>query len=193
MLNKLFVLTGMLIVGLSIPAHLDAVEITRLPYPRTANLYLAPGIHDDQARILAKWDVVVLSAAVQDVSPNAIRVLRRENPDIVILAYFPSNEMPVERLDEYDGEDGPFHKIFRGISDNWWLENTDGEILSQWPGNQTLNVTNLSPKDRNNERWNTYFPIASIDMSWQRVFGMESFMTACGTRSRHFFRMNSST
>lgn len=158
MVNKLFVLVGILLVGWFIPLDLDAIALERLPYPRTANLYLAPGINNDQARALAKWDVLVLSAAVQDVSPNVFRILRNENPDIVILAYFPSNEMPVDRLDEYDGKDGPFHKIYRGIERNWWLRNTDGEIQSQWPGNQTLNVTNLSPKNRAGERWNTYLP-----------------------------------
>lgn len=176
LLNTKIVLGGALaIIALLFSGPVNAAGISHLTYPRTANIYLAPAISDAQAKVLARWDVVVLSAAAQDVSPGIFATLKNKNPDIVVLAYFPSNEMPIEELDNMESAQGPFHKIFNGISNKWWLRNTDGDIMSQWPGNQTLNVTQLSPKNRNGLRWSDYLPqkIDSVVMDtgkWDGVF-----------------------
>ncbi|MBN2120516.1 MAG: hypothetical protein JW734_05635 [Candidatus Omnitrophica bacterium] len=99
------------------------------PYPRLAKYFLHPRIWDKAwVEELAKWDVVILDMEVQ-AEPQDIELLRKLNPDIVILAYITSEEF----LPELTGEDYPLRtEILSNIKENWWLKDTQGNKISAW-------------------------------------------------------------
>lgn len=116
-------------------------------YPRLANLYLKTPLDANDAEQLAKWDVIILGMQEQANSPEIIKQIRENNPNITILAYVASQEFPVERMDILEPANGPWHKLYNGIHDDWWLYKSSGEKFSSWPGNYSLNV---------HSEWNTY-------------------------------------
>lgn len=135
---------------------LTAHALNETKFPRLANIFLKTPISDYEADQLAKWDVVVLGMQAQDTDPEIFDYLKIQNPDIVILAYVPSAEFPLSRIDILESPNGPWHQLASGLSDSWWLRDQNGIIVSFWAGNQSLNPTNMAPLI-NNERWNTYF------------------------------------
>ena len=126
-------------------------DLSKYDYPRLANLYLKTPITDDEAEQLAQWDLVVLGMQAQDTSPEKIRKMRKLNPDIKILAYVASQEFPEKNYVNIESKNGPWHKLYEGITDDMWLYKSNGNRFSSWPGNYSMNVTNSSS-------WNTYLP-----------------------------------
>ncbi|MDI3496579.1 MAG: hypothetical protein PWQ35_600, partial [Patescibacteria group bacterium] len=73
----------------SIPILTMGKEI-KSTYPRLANYYLKWDLNTKEAQELAKWDLLILDMEVQENSPEALKEIRRLNPDIIILAYITS-------------------------------------------------------------------------------------------------------
>ncbi|MFA6027940.1 MAG: putative glycoside hydrolase [Patescibacteria group bacterium] len=144
----------------------NSLDLSTINYPRLANIFLKTPITDDEAEQLAKWDVLVFGMQAQSNSAEQIRYIREQNPDVIILAYVASQEFPVARLDEIESADGPWHKLYSGIQDDWWLYKSNGEKFSSWPGNYSLNV---------HSGWNTYLAnfmhdeVISTDL-WDGIF-----------------------
>ncbi|MBI5621335.1 VCBS repeat-containing protein [Candidatus Falkowbacteria bacterium] len=126
-------------------------------YPKLANYFLQTPISDADAMALARWDVVILGMQAQDTSPQQIQKIRQLNPQVKILAYVASQEFPASRYTTLESAAGPWHALYAGIAEQWWLLRPDGTHFSSWPGNWSLNVTNSAPVV-NNQRWNTYLP-----------------------------------
>lgn len=123
--------------------------------PKTANYFLHWSLSESKARELAKWDLLVLDMEVQENSSEQLRLIRQLNPDIKILAYITSQNL----FDSWvnSNESVLRKKLSTGISDSWWLRNTSGERLSDWPNAYVLNITNYSPQV-NGQRYNDYLP-----------------------------------
>ena len=136
--------------------NLQAVSLNNEKFPRLANIFLKTPITLSEAEQLANWDLVVLGMQAQDTDPEVFNILRSKNPDIIILAYVPSAEFPVSRLDILESPNGPWHQLFSGINSQWWLKDQWGGIVSFWPGNQSLNPSNAAPLI-NGERFNNYY------------------------------------
>ena len=110
-------------------------------YPRLVNLYWKTPVTKDDAKLLAQWDMLVLSMAAQLDSAEAIRYLRQLNPDIIILAYTSATEIPKERLTILEPEGhGLWHQLIAGLSEEWYLKTYDGQTVSWWPGNVSMNL-----------------------------------------------------
>ena len=57
-------------------------------YPKLANYYhCPPRIDSSQAKALARWDLIVVNYNVASTSPESIRQIRAQNPNIKILAW----------------------------------------------------------------------------------------------------------
>jgi|GEM_PF-107132 len=110
-------------------------------YPRLANLYWKNPVTLSDARDLAKWDLLVLDMQAQTNSAEAIREIRRLNPDAIILAYTSANEMPVSRLAAVEPSGaGLWHKLAAGDQPVWHLKTCQGEDIVFWPGNIMMNL-----------------------------------------------------
>lgn len=161
-------------IGLLFPLSSHARDVDDIAFPRLANIFLKTPISDAEADVLAQWDMVILGMQAQDTSRSQIERLRRKNPDILIIAYLASAEVPYANVDVIESENGPWHALMSGIDDAWWLREEDDEIVSFWPGNRSLNPTNNSSL-AHNKRWNTYLPefideeLMSTDL-WDGVF-----------------------
>ncbi len=125
-------------------------------FPRLANVYYNPAITVEQAEKLARWDMVVLSMDQQFLHPEIFSILRKKNPDIILLAYAASEEIPLALFDVAE-PDNPHAQLVRGVDDGWWLTDAAGNRMGNWPGTHLMNVTNKAPFV-NGKRWNTYLP-----------------------------------
>ncbi len=128
------------LVLLLIPSLGQAYNLPNNNYPKTINLYWKTPITMEEVPILAKWDMLALDMKAQVDSELAIRKIRELNPDIIILAYTTANEVPSERLSivEPSGT-GLWHDLISGIKPQWYLKTYQGEKVSYWPGNLSLN------------------------------------------------------
>jgi len=123
-------------------------------YPRIANLYWKAPITTATAEELSKWDLLVLDLSAQNESAEAIRYLRKLNPNIIILAYASATEVPKERLSIREPKGvGVWCDLTSGIKSQWQLKTCQGQDISWWPGNTSLN---LCAKDENNRTYADY-------------------------------------
>lgn len=114
-------------------AHPTAVSALANNYPRLANYFLRLDRLQDY-HTLARYDVVVLPAETMIFQPNLAWQLRSVNPDIVILAYVPSQSF--HRL-----WNNSLHNSMRlGIHDSWWLRDQSGNQIYLTPDLRMLNV-----------------------------------------------------
>lgn len=108
-------------------------------FPRLANHFLQYDISNAEARELARWDLVTLDMEVQVKSLEQLKLIRRLNPDIIILAYVTSQEV---------FQDAPYgysdlrQQLTRGMPEDWYLKNSSGDRLTWWPGTYMLDATN---------------------------------------------------
>lgn len=122
--------------------------------PKVAVLYLGSPLTAPDIRKLAQFDVVALHMLNQGPFAAEIRELRRLNPDIILLAYIPSEEFPIGMYRSWDSNpNGLWHRLLAGITDEMWLWDGNGNHTSFWPDNWLLNVTNHGAAGK---RWNEY-------------------------------------
>ncbi len=92
---------------------------------------------------LAKFDMITLPAELENNQPQIFSELRKRNPKIVLLAYFPTKSYITGWGDDLHLAER------RGIDQSWFLHDASGNILSVWPGTQALSITT---------GWNQYAP-----------------------------------
>ncbi len=123
-------------------------------YPKIANMFLKWGISEEEAKELAKWDLVIIDMEAQVYSPDNLHKLRVYNPDIIILAYVTMQEIRQDASSLH----GTLRKsLYSGISDRWWLRDPAGGKLSWWTDTWLLNVSEDCPTV-NGQKWNEYLP-----------------------------------
>jgi hypothetical protein len=104
--------------------------------PNIANYYLGPLPTDsDSLRKLEKTDLLIVSADQFITRREIISNLKKANPNLVVLAYVPTQS--------YNFRYWPDDLVFKnmtGISENWWLRDKAGNVISSWPGTKDLNM-----------------------------------------------------
>lgn len=124
-------------------------------YPKLANYYLAWSIkNEDEAKELAKWDLLVLDMEVQTYSLENLKLIRKYNPDIIILAYVTSQEIRNDSATLYGNS--LRKKLFAQIDEKWWLKDSNGNKVSYWPKTYMLNVSDYGKSSTGS--WNTILP-----------------------------------
>ena len=121
--------------------------------PRLANIFFRWDITEAEARTMAKWDILLVDMEVQHYSPNSLKLIRKYNPKIKILAYLASQEV---RGDSHDLTGTLRKRLYDQINDRWWLRDTSGNKVYWWPGNPIFNVTGNCPKDDDGKRYSDF-------------------------------------
>lgn len=165
---------GIMIVGIGgyVVWKLRQPVYTR-SYPKLVNYYLTHAISKDEARQLAKWDVVILGPEVSVNSPEALAEIKRRHPSIVLLAYFEGVSKDLE-IAKNAGDDDPTRQQQMLSRDEWLLKNAQGDTLNIWPDTQLLNPTDYAVLV-DGKRWKDAFPafVASTyrdERVWDGVF-----------------------
>ncbi len=111
-------------------------------YPRIANYFLDPTISRSEAEQLARWDMVIVGFETHYLNAEAFSIMKQANPNIVILAYVTSEEVPLKHLAITDAAN-PIYQLYHRLSDHddWFLKNTTGEYLNFYPETRLINVT----------------------------------------------------
>ena len=82
----------MVLMTMILPGELKANHTPHI-FPKRANYFLPWRISDSEARQLAKWDLLILDMETQATSRPQIELIRRLNPDIILLAYITAQEI----------------------------------------------------------------------------------------------------
>jgi hypothetical protein len=145
-------------------------------YPRLANYYLNPKINRADYGRLASYDLVVLDMEYQNDYPDLIPYLRKNNPDIIILAYIANQDVHNEL--NFDFSPYLFRQEFlAGLESSWWLMDISGANISSWPGTKMLNITTdykdylvnfIDKKLIANGSWDGVF----LDVVWDKISGL---------------------
>ena len=108
--------------------------------PRTTNIFLKTPITLSEARTLAKWDIIVLGVQAQNVSPEAILLIRQLNPKAVILAYTLTMTAPFGFYKDLETKGaGVWHDLISQVGPENLLYNSAGELIEIWPGMPLFN------------------------------------------------------
>lgn len=144
---------GLLILwlGILLPLLVPSARATTTDVP-VANYFLSWELTDYQAQELAKFDVVILDMEIQAKRPDLLRKMRELNPRIILLAYITSQEI---RQDAPGGYSVMRRRLAAGMSDQWYLKNSQGNKITWWPGTWLLNVSPNCPT-YNGERFSDY-------------------------------------
>ena len=142
-------------------------------YPKLANYFLKWHLSLEEARKLAKWDLLILDMEVQRNSPEMIVEIRKNNPDIIILAYITSQEI-LNNPHHYQHANLRID-LYNKIDDSWWLKDLSGQKISYWPNTSMLNLSDGAGLNQANERFNDFLPrfvVKNIKSSrlWDGVF-----------------------
>ncbi len=148
----------LLLIFALFPLNLQAASLKSV-YPRLANYYLKWELSDDEARQLAKWDLLVLDMEVQENSPEAIDLIRKLNPQVIILAYITSQEI-IDGIENSAGGANAYlrSELSRNIDASWWLKDQQGNRVSNWPYTYMLNLSEGAGKNSGNQHFNDYLP-----------------------------------
>lgn len=125
-------------------------------FPKLANYYLKWELNEYEAKALAKWDLLILDMEVQENSPEAIKEIRRINPNVIILAYITSQEI----MDDFKYYHlSSLRKEFKkGIIDEWYLRDENNNKVSNWPGTFMLNISDKAKTNSKGQKFNDYLP-----------------------------------
>ncbi|MFA5023837.1 MAG: putative glycoside hydrolase [Patescibacteria group bacterium] len=125
-------------------------------YPRLANYFLKWEISDSEAVELSKWDLLIVDMETITTSRAQLLKIREANPQIIILAYLTPQEI-INEPDSYS--QAVLRQELAGhLNDGWWLKDSSGNKISNWPGTSLLNLANGATTDVNGYLWNDYLP-----------------------------------
>ena len=140
---------------LAFPVTAAKVELPKV-FPRLANYFLKWELSDYEAENLAKWDLLILDMEVQENSPEALKKIRQLNPDVVILAYITSQEIMSDFKYYHLAHLRP--KLEASIIDSWYLKDTKGNKVTNWPGTYMLNLSDGVKTNSQGQRFNDFLP-----------------------------------
>jgi hypothetical protein len=123
-------------------------------YPKLANYFISWDVTDAQAVELAKWDLVILAPQAVERNPDLVEIIRKNNPNIKILVY----SLTVDINHTVINASPLFQRLYSKINDNnWWLYNTSGEHMSDWPNSWMINPARNAPRT-NGGNWSDFLP-----------------------------------
>jgi len=142
-------------------------------YPRLASHFLKWEVLDSEVNDLSRYDLITLDMEVQTNSPEQISKIRKKNPKIIILAYLNSVEL-LDQINTYNKAEMR-NSLAAGLSESWWLKDSAGKKISNWPFTSMFNLTENCPVSSRGEKFNDYLPrfvLEKIKSSglWDGVF-----------------------
>ena len=124
--------------------------------------YLDPAYHKE----MAKLDLVIIGSTKAIANETAAAV-RRLNPNAILVKYTSlrstsstfAGYMQIKR-DKADAEKGPNQTN----ASDWWARDFDGNHVSHWTNNWTVNITSYVKPDANGDRFPEW--AAKLDFDW---------------------------
>ena len=149
-------------------------------YPRLANYYLSGGkINDEEARMLARWDLVITGFEVPYESPKAFALLKQLNPSMTLLPYLDA----ISRDANYVVNDtqNPRYLYRQRSSETWLLKSAEGRPMGFWPGVYIVNPTDFAPRV-SDVRWNDFVGHFGTEMTtfqtgWDGIYFDDAMAT----------------
>ena len=148
-------------------------RLSKFDYPRTANMFLQNTLSEEEARSLARYDMLILGMQHQAVTPHILTMLKELNPDIILLAYTDPIAFPENRLLEVEPQGhGPWTtwgEVMR--EENYLLTNTRDRI-NIWLETPLVNLVSRVPDGRLLAEWKAEFYAEEVLGSglWDGVF-----------------------
>lgn len=154
-------------------------------YPKLANLYFNWSIGADDAKALARYDLLVIDMEAQVYAPQNLKLLKKLNPDIKLIAYLAAEEI---RGDSGSLSNTMRQRLFNKIQGGWWLRDSAGKKIEWWPGNPMINITDQAVPN-NGQNWGDvlsqfvkndllatgYWDGVLFDNSWENLDFMKSY------------------
>ncbi len=124
------------------PFVIQGADLNHDKYPKLANLFFRWDITASEAKELSKWDILIIDMDVQTYSPESLKLLKKYNPNIKLLAYIASQEIR--------GDSGSLNgtlrqKLYNQINSKWWLKDSSGNKVAWWAPNPMINITAEAP------------------------------------------------
>ncbi len=116
----------------------EFVSAATSDYVRTANYYLLSGSaleNKNTIATLAEFDLIIIPSEAQLFNKPFFSDVRKLNPDIIILAY-----VPTVSWNNVFWSDALHIKLLKGIKNDWWLRDSDGNKTSIWPNTHALDL-----------------------------------------------------
>jgi hypothetical protein len=112
-------------------------------YPKVGN-YFTESVSMDYCQTLSKWDVVILSRNTPELTPEVLPTLRRLNPEIKILTYYPVAAVWAS----YDTMDTAARLYGEKVqASDWWLYDNKGNRVGDASGSWFINFSTKCPED----------------------------------------------
>lgn len=125
-------------------------KLKNAPYPRIANIFLKTPFSEEEAIQLAKYDVLILALQAQTVNSYEIELIKRKNPDIILLAYTDPIAFPEGRLKELEPSgSGLWHILGKEITETNYLKTFRGEKIPLGDPKLKTYLINLLTKTKN--------------------------------------------
>jgi hypothetical protein len=148
-------------------------------FPRIAGMNIGGGHNFQDPSYqsgLAKYDLAVLSfwngwnfggLSIRE----AVQAIKAINPDIILAKYTNASESADQptgaKSDIYakvSSEEGP-----GGSNPDWWARDEDGNYISSWPGNYSINVTEFVKPDVNGDRFPEWFAQRNYNLFFRDI------------------------
>lgn len=132
-------------------------KLKNLPYPRIANIFLKTPITESEALELSKYDLLILAMQSQTVNSYEIELIKRKNPDIILLAYTDPIAFPEGRLDELEpSKSGLWHTLGKEITEENYLKTAKGEKIPLGDPALKTYLINLLSRNKSGELFAYY-------------------------------------
>jgi hypothetical protein len=133
-------------------------------------------------KAMAKLDYVIIGST-QPVANDTAAGIRRLNPDAVLVKYTSLQSISSTRLgiseiarNKVNSERGPN----RTNAHDWWARDLNGNHVSNWPNNWTVNITKYVQPDANGDRYPEWLAKLNHERwvqydQWDGVYGDATF------------------
>ncbi len=115
---------------------------------------------------MAKLDLVIIGSSLE-LANQAAASIRRLNPDVILIKYTSLRSISRTKVgysekkrDKAYAEQGPNQTN----ASDWWARDYDGNHVSHWQNNWTVNITSYVKPDANGDRFPEF--AAKLDYDW---------------------------
>ena len=157
--------------GLWLPTQAISSGIAKETFPRLGGYQIGrhpyESYHDPEyISEIAKLDYAIIGGMFESINGMA-RSIREINPTILLAKYSKLQSIhaeykgyPAIKRDKVFGENGPNNSN----AHDWWARDFNGNNVSNWPGNWTVNITDWVKPDSNGDRFPEY--AAKLDVEY---------------------------
>lgn len=132
-------------------------------YPKLAAYWMKPNMTSQNAEKLAKFDLVIVDPENMVVNPEAVKLIKKRNPNVILLAYWNIMEMFEPQVGGRPLQSQLYQTVSSQYS-SFWLSTPQGQPIYYWmqPKMRMLNLSSQCPVI-NGRQWNIYLADFLLD------------------------------